>query len=89
MFPLEIHLYFPQLQSKEDTLLSIELFLQQNPSNVIESAIGTVINSRQKENKRMSWTRDGAHNILQIRTSIASKTWDRDWEDAFEVLISA
>lgn len=58
-------------------------------SNVIESAIGTVINSRQKENKRMSWTRDGAHNILQIRTSIASKTWDRDWDDAFEVLISA
>jgi hypothetical protein len=30
MFPLEIHLYFPQLQSKEDTLLSYDLFLQQN-----------------------------------------------------------
>ena len=53
-------------------------------SNVIESAIGTIINSRQKENKRMSWTRDGVHNILQNRTSIASKTWERDWDDAFE-----
>jgi hypothetical protein len=47
-------------------------------SNVIESAVGTIINSRQKDNKRMLLTRKGAHNILQIRCSIASKTWERD-----------
>ena len=58
-------------------------------SNVIESAVDTLINERQKKNKKMSWTREGAHNILQIRSSIASKTWERDWEDAFEVLIAA
>ena len=58
-------------------------------SNVIESAVDTLINERQKKNKKMSWTREGAHNVLQIRASIASKTWDNDWEDAFEVLISA
>ena len=58
-------------------------------SNVIESAVDTLINERQKKNKKMSWTREGAHNILQIRSSIASKTWERDWEDAFEVFIAA
>jgi hypothetical protein len=57
-------------------------------SNVIESAVDTIINERQKNNKKMSWTRQGAHNILQIRASIASKTWERDWEDAFEVWIA-
>ena len=56
---------------------------------MLSSAVGTIINSRQKDNKRMLWTRQGAHNILQIRCSIASKTWERDWEDAFEVLIAA
>jgi len=58
-------------------------------SNVIESAIDTLINERQKRNKKMSWTRKGAHNILQIRASIASKTWRKDWDNAFEVMITA
>ncbi len=38
-----------------------------------------VINARQK-NKKMQWSRDGAHNLIQIRTSIYSKTWGKDWE---------
>ena len=58
-------------------------------SNVIESAIDTLINERQKKNKKMSWTRKGAHNVLQIRASIASKIWNRDWDNAFEVMITA
>jgi hypothetical protein len=58
-------------------------------SNVIESAVDTLINERQKKNKKMSWTREGAHHVLQIRASIASKTWDIDWKDAFKVLTSA
>ena len=27
----------------------------------------------------MLWGRDGAHNILQIRSSMASNTWKEDW----------
>ena len=27
----------------------------------------------------MLWSRDGAHNVLQIRSSIASKSWQNDW----------
>ena len=35
-------------------------------SNVMESAIGSLINEHQKINKKISWTQKGAHNILQI-----------------------
>jgi len=28
----------------------------------------------------MLWSRDGSHNILQIRSSIASKSWKSDWQ---------
>ena len=34
----------------------------------------------------MQWTREGAHNILQIRTSKFSKTWEDDWNKAQEHL---
>ncbi len=47
-------------------------------SQLAESSINSVINDRQK-NKKMQWTRKGAHNILQIRTSIFSKEFNSDW----------
>jgi hypothetical protein len=47
-------------------------------SQLAETSVNSVINSRQK-NKKMRWTREGAHNILQIRTSRYSETWDSDW----------
>jgi len=48
-------------------------------SNLAESSVNSQINSRQKQNQKMQWTRDGAHNILQIRTSLYSKKWGTDW----------
>jgi hypothetical protein len=42
--------------------------------------INRLINTRQKKNQQMSWTREGAHHILQIRASILSDTWNQDWE---------
>ena len=42
--------------------------------------LNSLINARQKNNKKMQWTREGAHNVLQIRTSIFSKTWEKAWE---------
>ena len=47
-------------------------------SQLAESSINSIINERQK-NKKMQWTRVGAHNILQIRTSMFSKGFDADW----------
>ena len=42
-------------------------------SSPAESTVNDLINVRQKNKQRMSWTRDGAHSILQIRSSIMSK----------------
>ena len=27
----------------------------------------------------MQWTREGAHNVLQIRAQMASHEWERKW----------
>lgn len=51
-------------------------------STVAESSVNELINTRQKNNKKMQWTREGAHEVLQIRTSRFSKTWAQDWENA-------
>jgi hypothetical protein len=34
----------------------------------------------------MQWTREGAHNILQIRAAMASNEWDYIWQ---ETILSA
>jgi len=28
----------------------------------------------------MLWSRDGAHNVLQIRASVFSNSWNDDWK---------
>lgn len=48
-------------------------------SNLAESSVNSLINSRQKQNLKMQWSREGAHDILQIRTSIFSDDWQKDW----------
>ena len=49
-------------------------------SNLAESMVNTLINDRQKGKQKMLWSRDGAHNILQIRASIFSNTWHDDFQ---------
>ena len=51
-------------------------------SSVAESTVEHIINDRYKKNHKMQWTRESAHNILQIRTSVASKEWNNVWENA-------
>ena len=53
-------------------------------STIAESSVNELINTRQKNNKKMQWSREGAHNVLQIRTSRFSKSWNEDWEKAQE-----
>lgn len=50
-------------------------------SNLAESTVNTLINERQKGKQKMLWGREGAHNILQIRSSTASKSWKKDWKE--------
>jgi hypothetical protein len=49
-------------------------------SNLAESTVNTLINERQKGKQKMLWGREGAHNILQIRSSVAIKSWKTDWK---------
>ena len=49
-------------------------------SALAESSVNSVINIRQKRSQKMQWSRDGSHNILQIRTSIFSESWKEDWK---------
>ena len=51
-------------------------------SSVIESTIETLVNTRHKKKHKAQWSREGAHNILQIRSSRASKKWDQEWVQA-------
>jgi len=51
-------------------------------NNLAEGTVNTLINERQKGKQKMLWGREGAHNVLQIRASIRSKSWDSDWRKA-------
>jgi len=51
-------------------------------SQVAESHIESIINARHKKSGKMQWTREGAHNVLQIRGLIASNEWDNRWQGA-------
>ena len=54
-------------------------------SQLAETSVNSLINERQKKRK-MQWTRNGAHNILQIRTSVFSNNWDEDWKNIEHLL---
>lgn len=49
-------------------------------SNIAEMTVNTLINDRQKGKQKMLWSREGAHNVLQIRSSVFSGTWETDWK---------
>lgn len=51
-------------------------------SQVAESHIASVINARHKKTGKMQWSREGAHNVLQIRAEIISKGWPEQWQGA-------
>ncbi len=46
------------------------------------SADSPEAHDRHKRNQKMQWSRQGAHNVLQIRSSMASNTWNFEWRDA-------
>lgn len=55
-------------------------------STLAEVTVNCLINSRQKRSQKMQWSREGAHDVLQIRTSLFSQTWEQDWADAQSVI---
>lgn len=55
-------------------------------SHIAESTVEHLINRRAKKNQKMQWTREGAHNVLQIRASQASNDWDNIWDEVWPEL---
>lgn len=49
-------------------------------SQVAEFHIDKIINDRYKRTKKMQWTHDGAHNVLQIRGLVESNEWADRWQ---------
>ena len=59
-------------------------------SQVAESHIDSLINARHKRKRKMQWTRQGAHNVLQIRAKMASQEWNQQWQNTvLEALIGS
>ena len=55
-------------------------------SNLAESTVNTLINERQKGKQKMLWSREGAHNVLQIRAAQRSESWDKDWKSVEDMV---
>jgi hypothetical protein len=58
-------------------------------SQVAESHIDTLINARHKRTKKMQWTREGAHHVLQIRALMASNEWESKGHDVVLLALRA
>ena len=50
-------------------------------NQVVESHVDSLINARHERKRKMQWTREGAHNVLQIRAKMANGKWSKEWED--------
>ena len=46
--------------------------LRQNPSQMAESTVESLINKRCKEQQHMRWSREGLHALLQVRAAVNS-----------------
>lgn len=67
------------LYQNQDYLVNYEQRKQANQtytSTVAESHIDTLINARHKKTGKMQWTREGAHQVLQIRAMMACNQWE-------------
>ena len=73
-------MYYAPLTSSKITLIQ---YASTYISEVAESHIESVINARHKSNGKMQWTREGAHNVLQIRAIITDKEWESRWQEPY------
>ena len=65
--------YLVNYQEREQTR-------QTYTSQVAESHIESLINARHKRTGKMQWTREGAHQVLQIRAMMACNHWEQQWQ---------
>ena len=71
------------IESNQTYIVNYEARVQANKtytSQVASSHIESLINARQKISKKMQWSREGAHQVLQIRAKMESKEWQQQWQ---------
>lgn len=49
-------------------------------SQVAESTVENLVNSRCRQTKKMQWLRDGTHALLQVKCAHYCKSLDQIWE---------
>jgi hypothetical protein len=75
---------YDYLQRNQDYLVNYESRKRTNQiytSQVAESHIDSLINARHKRSGKMQWSREGAHQVLQIRAMMASREWESHWQE--------
>ena len=78
----KVHELFKYLSNNKEYLVNYAERKKQSipyTSSIIESTVESIINERHKKKQKAQWSREGAHNVLQIRTSRANKDWDEEW----------
>lgn len=81
----KIHELFKYLSNNREYLVHYASRKEKNlpyTSSIIESAVESIINERHKKKHKAQWSRIGAHHVLQIRTSVASNLWNKEWINA-------
>ena len=74
------------LRNNEDILVNYEDRRNNNlpfSSNVAESTVENLVNSRYRQSGKMQWTREGAHSLLQIRAAKYSNLINQMWDYVF------
>ena len=56
-------------------------------SNVAESTVENLVNSRYNQTGKMQWSRDGAHSLLQVRAADYSKSLHMIWNYVFSKIL--
>ena len=80
---LKLQKLYTYLKNNEAYLVNYEERERQDQpytSQVAETHIDSIINERYKKSKKMQWTREGAHNVLQIRGKLTSNEWEKNWQ---------
>ena len=84
------HQLLQYLQNNEDILVNYEERSNKKlpfSSNVAESTVENLVNSRYSQSGKMQWTREGAHSLLQIRAASYSKLLDKMWNYVFSSIL--
>ena len=64
------------LLGNKNTFLLSDFFSPLYTSSIAETIVESQINTRFKRKQKMQWTRENAHNVLQIKATMHSNEWN-------------